>query len=121
MSLRRFLGITLHLLLAVGLVLPGIAASAQRASQAVAMVSGDAGAMSHASCDGMSMPGTSPMKTPAGSPHGCDLAACLGASCLPALPHLAAFVPAAESPIIADQPVPPSQLPDTPLRPPIAG
>ena len=120
MAFRRFFGITLHLLLVAGLVLPGIAAPAQAASQALAFASGTPGAMTHASCDGMSMNDHVPAKMPHGAQHGCDLAACLGSGCLPALPHVAAFVPDAEAPMTLDQPVPPSQLPDTPLRPPIA-
>ena len=112
------IGITLHLLLAVGLVLPGIAAPAQRVSEAAALASGTTQAMTHSACDGTAMLGKAPMKTP-GSTQGCDLAACLGAGCLPALPHLAAFVPDAESPLVVDQPVLPSQQPDTLLRPPI--
>ena len=120
MTWRHPLRIVLHLLLAVGLVLPGIAANAQATRQMLALASGVPGAMSHASCDGMSMPDKSPSKAPPGTSRGCNLAACLGAGCLPALPRVTAFVPAAQSPITLDEPLPPSQLPDTPLRPPIA-
>jgi hypothetical protein len=120
MTLRRFSGIALHLLLAVGLVLPGIAAPAQAARRALTLASAEPGVISsHSACDGMSMPGEASTTMPPDARHGCDLAACLGAGCLPAVPHVTAFVPEAESPITSDQPVPPSRMPDTPLRPPI--
>jgi len=112
--------ILLHLLLAVGLVLPGVAANAQATSQMAAIASGVPAAMSHSACDGMAMHSKAPSKMPPGVSHGCNLAACLGAGCLPALPYVTAFVPAVQSPITLDEPVPPSQLPDAPLRPPIA-
>lgn len=118
MSPRRFLRVALHLLLAVGLVLPGIAAPAQAVGHALATMSGHADAMSQSPCSGMTMPDTPHM--PSGTQHGCDLAACLGAGCLPVMPHVAAFIPDADSLVTWKQPVPPSRLPDTLLRPPIA-
>jgi len=128
MSPRRLLRIALHLLLAAGFVLPGIVAPAQATAQALAAASASAAAdatgMAHSPCDRMTvpmpMPGKAPAKLPAGAHQGCDLAACLGAGCLPTLPHLAAYVPEHVPPIAWDQPVPPSQRADTPLRPPIA-
>jgi hypothetical protein len=116
-SLRSFRTV-LHLLLAVSLVLPGIAANAQATKQMLALASGVPDVM-HSTCDGMSMPDQSPSKLPPGASHGCNLAACLGAGCLPTLPRVAAFVPVSQSPISLDEPMPSSQLPDTPLRPPI--
>src|SRR5919107_334443 len=98
MAIRRFFGITLHLLLAVGLVLPGIAAPAQAAKQALAFASGTPDPRSQTSCAGMSMTDDAPATMPHGAQHGCDLAACLGSGCLPTLPHVAAFVPEADSP-----------------------
>ena len=120
MGPRRFFSIALHLLLAVGLVLPGIAAPAQAASQLLASASGMPDAMSHSSCDAMAMQGGAPAKGLPASHHECNLAGCLGAGCLPRVAHVAAFVPATDNPVAFDQPVPPSQLPDTLLRPPIA-
>jgi hypothetical protein len=119
MGFRRLLRATLHLLLIAGLVLPGIAAPAQSVTQALAEASAtpDAIRMRTSPCGDMSMPMHD--QTPHAS-HGCDLAACLGPGCLSTLPHLAAFIPEADSLIAWDQPVPPSRLPDTPLRPPIA-
>lgn len=112
--------IALHLLLAAGLVLPGIAAPAQAMTQELA-AAGAGGTMAHSPCDGMQMPssGKAPTQLPAGAQHGCDLSACLGAACLPTLPHVPAFIPEADMLITWDQPMPPSRQVDTPLRPPI--
>jgi len=109
------------MLLAAGLVLPGIVAPAQAATQALGISSGD-GAMAHSPCDGMSMPmhGTAPAKQPPGTQHGCDLSACLGAGCLPTMPHLTPHIPQPDVLIAWDEPVPASPFPETPLRPPIA-
>ncbi len=121
MSSSRPFRILLHLLLAVGLVLPAMAANAQAARQMLALASGVTDAMFHSTCGGMPMPDKAPSKVPSpGASHECNLAACLGAGCLASLPYVNAFVPVAESPIQVDDPLPPSQLPDTPLRPPIA-
>jgi hypothetical protein len=119
MGFRRLLRATLHLLLIAGLVLPGIAAPAQSVTQALAEASAapDAIRMRASPCGDMSMPHD---QTPARASHGCDLAACLGPGCLSTLPHLAAFIPEADSLVAWDQAVPPSLRPDTPLRPPIA-
>ena len=120
MRSRRFFSYVLHLLLAAGLVLPGIAAPGQAVSHALAAAGDNQDPMSASPCSGMSMPDKSPPHTPMGGDHGCDLAACLGAGCLPTLPHVAAFVPDSDVLIPWDQPVPPSRLVERPLRPPIA-
>jgi len=125
MSPRRLLQIALHLLLAVGLVAPGIAAQAQSVALAFATTSlGAATDRQDVGCGDMS-PATMdvhPQKRPATpcDQHGCTMAACLGAGCLPTLPRVLAFVPIGESLITWEQPVRPSRVLDTPLRPPIA-
>ena len=123
MGIHRLLRAALHLLLIAGLVLPGIAAPAQTVTQALAAVASDGKAAVHSPCDGMQMPSTPDKargQVPSGAQHGCDLSACLGAGCLPALPHVAAFVPEADSLIAWDQPVRPTRFLESPLRPPIA-
>jgi hypothetical protein len=122
MRLRRLLRAALHLLLIAGLVLPGIAAPAQGATQALATAASGGKAMTHAPCDGMQDPmqDAAHGRLPAGAQHGCDLSACLGSGCLPSLPHVAAFIPEAGSLVAWDQPMSPSRHLETPLRPPIA-
>jgi len=127
-NLRPFRRAALHFLLAAGLVLPGIAAPAQAVAevvgQATAASAKDRSVAHHDPCDGMEMPapGTKHPPLPEGgcAQHGCDLAACLGSACLPELPRIAAFVPPASAPLWLEQPLPPSRVVETPLRPPIA-
>lgn len=120
MSTRRILRVAIHLFLAAGLVLPGIAASVEGVRHALATTAPGTTAMTQSACDGMPMPDKAPARMPQGAQHGCDLSACLGAGCLPTLPHVVAFVPDADSLIAWDQPLRPSRVFDTPLRPPIA-
>ena len=117
MASRRCLRVVFHLLLAAGLVLPGIAAPAEAVVHALAATSAGT-TMTRSACDGMQMPDETPV--PHGARSGCDLSACLGAGCLPTLPHVPAFVPEADSLIAWDQPVQPSRPIEAPLRPPIA-
>src|SRR6476661_5850718 len=100
MRSRSLLRVFFNLLLAAGLVLPGIAAPAQAAADEIAVMASGGTAVAHSLCDGMQMP--MPDKTPASGKHGCDLASCLGAACLPVLSHLGAFVPKAGSLIVGD-------------------
>ena len=149
---RRFhrCRVALHLLLALCLVVPGIAAPAQGITDALqaataaavqgaeSMTGSMAASMDMASmdmppmdmaeqgmpCGDMDMPGpTSKPDSRSGdccAPHSCDLSACLGTGCLPELPRLAASVPPAATPIPWRQPRLPAGVIDTPLRPPIA-
>jgi hypothetical protein len=146
---RRFhrCRVALHLLLALCLVIPGIAAPAQGVADelhAVAAAQAD-DAMDAAMADGampasMDMPSEmaahgmpcgemhmadAPSKPASKSgdcctPHTCDLSACLGTGCLPELPRLAASVPPTATLIPWRQPRLPAGVVDTPLRPPIA-
>jgi hypothetical protein len=125
MTARQLARIVLSLTLALALVLPGIAASVQSVRMALATASRQAEVMPHAMpSDGMSMPAPSASadsKVPGNcGTHGCDLAACLGAGCLPTMPHIAAFIPVAGLVPTWEQPLPPSRQVETPLRPPIA-
>lgn len=54
------------------------------------------------------------------TPHGCDLAACLGTSCLPELPAVTADLVRAGEPVQWNAPPVPAMTVDTPLRPPRA-
>jgi len=125
MAARHLARIVLSLTLALALVLPGIAAPVQSVRMALATASGQSDAMSHTKMsDGMSMPAPSASpdsKVPGNcGTHGCDLAACLGAGCLPSMPHIAPFIPVAGLVPTWEQPLQPSQRAETPLRPPIA-
>ena len=123
MPSRKPRRIALHLLLALALVLPGIAAPAQAIAslQAVAAAS----VTTHATSDGMPC---GDMPTPASShgqpdgclTHDCSLAACIGTACLPELPRLVAQVAVAATPTPWRQPMHPRRLIDPILRPPIA-
>jgi uncharacterized protein involved in copper resistance len=144
---RRFhrCRVALHLLLALCLVVPGIAAPAQavadelHAAAAAQMADAMGDSMEMASMDmtGMDMSAqempcgdmhmvdapSNPASKKSGdccAPHSCDLSACLGTGCLPELPRLAASVPPAATPIPWRQPRLPAGVIDTPLRPPIA-
>ena len=144
---RRFhrCRVALHLLLALCLVVPGIAAPAQGVADALqAVAAAQADAMDGSTtadpmpasvdtpdmaahdmpCGDMHMADASsqPASTSGDccSPHACDLSACLGTGCLPELPRLAASVPPAATPIPWRQPRLPAGVIDTPLRPPIA-
>ena len=130
----------LHLLLAIALAVPGIAAPMQAVREALAAMPvampmegmemarampGDD--MAGMPCDRMGISDTSSaMPTPRHgdgaccNPHTCDLSACLGTGCLPELPRIAAFVPASTPPVPWRQPAQPARLIETPLRPPIA-
>lgn len=125
MSLRRLTRIALHLCLAVGLVVPGVAAPAQAIIDAV-QVAGDAStasAMSDAMpCGGMDMPLATDETAPCDccAPDVCDFSACLGVACLPQLPRVADTAPPATSPLPWQQPALPPGVIDNPLRPPIA-
>lgn len=127
-NLRPFRRAALYFLLAVSLVLPGIAAPAQAVAEAVAPATAasakDESVTHHDPCDGMGMPASDakhpPLPEGGCAQHGCDLAACLGSACLPELPRIAAFVPPASAPLVLEQPLPPSRVVETPLRPPIA-
>lgn len=128
MSPRRLARFALHLLLMVSLVIPGIVAPAQaiadefQAAAKAALVA-DAMAAQQTPCDGMDMPLYAEDSAPCdccAAPHACDLSACLGIACLPELPHLAADVPPAATPLPWQQPSLPPGMIDTPLRPPIA-
>ena len=125
MTPRPFAHIALQLLLAVFLVIPGIAAPAQAiadefeaaaaASMAVAM------AGQQMPCDEKGTPTSADDAAPCDccTAHACDLSACLGTACLPDLPRLAANVPPATKPgPWRQQPLPLGVI-DTPLRPPI--
>ena len=125
MTARDLSRIALGLTLALALVLPGIAAASQSVRVAFATVPSATRSAAHGMpCDGMAMP--APTKAPAGKPsgncgaRGCDLAACLGAGCLPATPHIAASIPATGLVPNWEQPLRPSRLAETLLRPPIA-
>ena len=116
--------IALHLLLALALVLPGVAAPAQAIAslQAVAAAS----VATHATGDGMPCgdmpaPATDNQGLPDGcATHACSLAACIGTACLPELPRLVAEVAVASTPSLWRQPAHPHRLIDPILRPPIA-
>ena len=139
---RRFhrCRIALHLLLALCLVVPGIAAPAQavadelHAAAAARMSDAMSDSMDMAAMD-VSMQGmpcgemhmadapskaTSDKSGDCCAPHSCDLSACLGTGCLPELPRLAASVPPAATLVPWRQPRLPAGVVDTPLRPPIA-
>ena len=132
----------LHLLLAIALVVPGIAAPMQAVREALApapaatamggmdmdMATGMSGDdMAGMPCDrkqatdaASALPATHASGGDCCTPHACDLSACLGTGCLPALPRIAAFVPPSTPPVPWQQPARPVRLIETPLRPPIA-
>jgi len=115
----------LHVFLAIALVLPGIAAPALAATEALAALGvPEKAVVARPPCDGMTMPAHSgPERELPAAPcagHGCDLSACLGAGCIPTLPHIATLIPQADSPMVWELPLLPSRLTETPLRPPIA-
>jgi hypothetical protein len=141
---RRFhrCRVALHLLLALCLVIPGIAAPAQAVSDELhaAAAAQMADEMSDSMDMGMAAMDMSAQGMPCGdmhmadapskqapeksgdccAPHTCDLSACLGTGCLPELPRLAPSVPPAATPIPWRQPRLPAGVIETPLRPPIA-
>jgi hypothetical protein len=121
---RKARRIALHLLLALALVLPGIAAPAQAIASLQAVAA--AATTPHATGDGMPC---GDMPTPAAHHHSmpdgcvthdCSLAACIGTACLPELPRLVAQVAVAATPTPWRQPMHPRRLIDPILRPPIA-
>jgi hypothetical protein len=125
MSPRQLTRIALHLLLAVSLVIPGIVAPAQAIADGVQAAA--AASLMHPTimeempCGDMGMPASTEDSAPSDccTPHTCDLSACLGTACLPELPHLAANVPPAATPLPWQQSSLPPGVIDTPLRPPI--
>lgn len=125
MPSRHLTRIALHLLLAVALVVPGIAAPVQAIAEGLhtidAALAKNAMAMGDAPCDEADMPGAAPSEPcDCCNPQACDFSACLGVACLPQLPRVAAQVPPAAAPLLWQQPVLPPGVADTPLRPPIA-
>lgn len=136
----------LHLLLAIALVVPGVAAPMQsvrdglahaaHAAAPGAMAGMDAAmamhipdeAMAGMPCEHMGEADPAPPMQPVAArdpgdccnPHTCDLSACLGTGCLPELPRIAACVPPATPLVPWRQPAQPARLIETPLRPPIA-
>lgn len=121
---RSFVRTVLHLLLALSLALPAIAAPAQAAADALQALA--AASMADTAMVGDDMPCHGDAATDAEPPcdccpqSACDLSACIGTGCLNALPHVVAHVP----PTAAPAPLPPvavrTRLLETPLRPPIA-
>ena len=133
----------LHLLLAIALVVPGIAAPMQAVRDALAHAPASAPtemAVMHAAgampaddmagmpCEHMAAPvatvdagaAAHPDNGSCCTPRSCDLSACLGTGCLPELPRIAAFVPPSTPLLPWRQPASPTRLIETPLRPPIA-
>ena len=130
MSLRRLARIALHLSLVLALLLPGLVAPARAVTAtfddapAAMTMEHPHGQSSHGQpCDMADEPSAPAGDEDAGgccSTAHCDLAVCLGVACLPALPHLAARIPLAESPAPWREHFHRAPATDTPLRPPIA-
>jgi hypothetical protein len=123
MSSRNPNRFALYWLLAVALVLPRIAASAQAIS-ALAVVA-SASAMTHDAgakmpCGEMPAPADHHVVPDGCSTHDCDLSTCIGAACLPELPRMLAQSISHAVPAPWRQPMHHPRLIDPPLRPPIA-
>ena len=118
MSLHKVIRFALHLILVVSMGLAGAVAPLAAAEEAMANVPG--AAPMDMPCADMGAMQQEPTGTPVPKSH-CSLAACLGAAaCLPAMPRVAAHVPAVGTFAAADVPFVPSGIIETPLRPPIA-
>ncbi|WP_157475323.1 hypothetical protein [Lysobacter sp. Root494] len=117
--------LTLHCLLMIAMVTATVAVPAQAASDTLEATAAAkmAAAMADMPCADMAMShGKAPHKAPCDccNPVSCDLSACLGTACLPELPRVVATVPGVTLLIPWQAPASPSQVIDTPLRPPIA-
>ncbi len=113
-----------NLMLAVALVLPGVAAPAQAAMNELPAVGNHAAVTRHAlPCDAMGMASQpmAPASHPDGRPvHHCDLYTCIGAACLPVVPSLVAAVAPVAAPSSGPDVLALSTVVDLKLRPPIA-
>ena len=119
MTLRKLTRVALHLVLILSMGFAGVVAPVAAAQEAMSSVPGAAAPMDMP-CDDMGAMQQAPVGDPVPKAH-CSLAACLGAAaCLPAMPRVAAHVPASGQFDAADVRFVPSGVIDNPLRPPIA-
>jgi hypothetical protein len=112
-------------MLAISLVLPGIAAPARAAANAFAQPTAatttmDMGGHAAAPCGDMGMrPDRHPAPADPCSTHSCDLSACIGTACLPEIARIVAVAVPAPAPVLSRQPLRLLRVVDLPLRPPI--
>ena len=124
--LSRLARLALHCLLTVTMIAATLVVPAQAATDTLqaAAAAKMAAAMADMPCaDDMALPhahGADRMPCDCCNPVSCDLSACLGTACLPALPRIVATVPTITPMISWQAPAAPSRAVDTPLRPPIA-
>lgn len=120
---RSLLRLAVHWLVILTMIATAAMVPAQAATGA--LQAAEAARMAGATAD---MPCGGEMDAPAAqhempcdccAPASCDLSACLGTACLPALPRVAATIPLAVVHVRWNAPAPPSRVLDTPLRPPI--
>lgn len=120
MSWRRRSREFLYLLLAVLLVIPGVIAPMQGVAGELDRLAAVSDIHAASPCDMHGAAAMGEMPCDCCTPHGCDLAACLGISCLPELPAITAGLVRAGEPVQWKAlPVPTIAI-DTPLRPPKA-
>lgn len=120
MSWRRRSHAFLHLLLAVLLVIPGVIAPMQGVAGELDRLAAVSAMTADSPCDMHGTGTMSEMPCDCCTSHGCDLAACLGISCLPELPAVIAGLVRAGEPVQWSIPPVRSMAVDTPLRPPKA-
>jgi len=115
----------MHLLLAVALVIPGIAAPVQAVADGLEAIAAAAKAevpvmaMGDMPCDDVDMPADESKPCDCCTPQACDFSACLGTAFLPELSRVAAVIPPAGVLLPWQAPAYAPGVIETPLRPPI--
>jgi hypothetical protein len=121
---RKLIRVAAHLMLAISLVLPGVAAPARAAANAFAQPTAATTTMARGgrptACGDMGVrPDRHRAPVDPCSTHNCDLSACIGTACLPEIAGVIAVAAPTPAPALRRHPLRLLRIVDLPLRPPI--